>query len=67
MPKHQVQIKIKHRAMEIKLTVNSLQLISDALEIVNPDTEEQTTVARDLAESFRALFEYVKEGRVRRA
>ena len=63
MPKHQVQIKIKHRAMEIKLTVNSLQLISDALEIVNPDTEEQTTVARDLAESFRALFEYVKEGR----
>ena len=59
MPKHQVQIKIKHRAMEIKLTVNSLQLISDALEIVNPDTEEQTTVARDLAESFRALFEYV--------
>ena len=67
MPKHQVQIKIKHRAMEIKLTVNSLQLISDALEIVNPDTEEQTIKARDLAASFRALFEYVKEGRVRRA
>ena len=61
MPKHQVQIKIKHRAMEIKLTVNSLQLISDALEIVNPDTEEQTTVARDLAASVRALFGYVNK------
>ena len=61
MPKHQVQIKIKHRAMSITLTPNALQLIADALEIVNPDTEEQTIKARDLAASFRALSEYLSE------
>ena len=61
MPKHKVQIKIKYRAMSITLTPNALQLIADALEIVNPDTEEQTIKARDLAASFRALSEYLSE------
>lgn len=60
MPKREVHVKLHHRAMSITLTPNALQLIADALEIVNPDTEEQTIIARDLATSFRALSEYVR-------
>ena len=60
MSKREVCIKVKHRAMSITLTPNALQLIADALEIVNPDSEEEINLAKDLAASFRALSEYIK-------
>jgi hypothetical protein len=43
---------------KIKMSAKDLQLIADALEIVNPDTEKVERRARKLAASFLALSEY---------
>lgn len=51
---------IRYGVTEIKLSANDLQLISDALDIVNPDTEKQSANARKLAVSFLVLSEYAE-------
>ena len=52
------EVCIKYGLTEIKLTADDLQLIADALEIINPDTTRQENKARRLAASFSALSEY---------
>jgi hypothetical protein len=51
---------IKYGATKFKLSANELQLIADALEIINPDTEKQIQIARRLSASFLALSEYAQ-------
>jgi hypothetical protein len=58
MSKHGVYIR--YGVTEIKLTANDLQLIADALDVVNPDTDEQRQNAFNLCASFTALAEYAE-------
>lgn len=60
MPKTEHGVYIHYGVMKFKLTANELQLIADALEIINPDTEKQTLVARRLSSAFLALSEYAE-------
>lgn len=60
MDKTEYGVYIKYGATKFKLTANELWLMADALEIINPDTEKQTAVARRLSASFSALSEYAE-------
>jgi len=62
MTKKEATIKhgvvVKYGVTEWKLSASDLQLIADALEIVNPDTEKAIRRARALSTGFLALSEY---------
>jgi hypothetical protein len=60
MPKTQHGVYLVYGKTKIKLKPNDLQLIADALEIVNPDTEKQTRNARNWSAAFLALSEYAE-------
>jgi hypothetical protein len=60
MPKTVHGVYLVYGKVKIKLKAADLQLMSDALEIVNPDTEKQTGIARKWAASFLALSEYAE-------
>jgi hypothetical protein len=51
---------VKYGQTSFRLSANDLELIADALEIINPDEAEQIEQADKLARSFRALSEYAK-------
>lgn len=51
-------VYLKHRAIEIELSKDDLQLIADALEAINPDSDAAERKARQLAASFQMLSEY---------
>jgi hypothetical protein len=51
-------VYVKYGETEIKLSANDLQLIADALDIINPDDTRQENRARKLSLSFTALSEY---------
>jgi hypothetical protein len=51
-------VYIRYGLTEIKLSANDLELIADALDIVNPDTDKQRQRAHTLSMSFTALSEY---------
>ena len=51
---------IKYGKTQFKLSANDLQLISDALAIINPDSTPQENRARRLSAAFAALSEYEK-------
>ena len=65
MPKTIHGVYLVYGKTKIKVSHQDLQLISDALEIVNPDTDKQTLNARNWSRAFEALSEYAKS--VRRA
>jgi hypothetical protein len=49
---------IKYGVTEFELSAAELQLIADALEVVNPDTDKMKRKAQQLSASFLALSEY---------
>lgn len=51
-------VAIKYGITEYKLSAKDLQLISDALEIINPDSKRVEKRARRLSAAFLALSEY---------
>jgi hypothetical protein len=51
---------VKYGKTSFRLSANELELMADALEIVNPDEAEQIERADKLAKSFRALSDYAK-------
>jgi len=51
---------VKYGQTSFRLSANELELMADALEIINPDTEKQIEQADKLANSFRALAEYAR-------
>jgi hypothetical protein len=51
---------VKYGKTSFRLSANDLELMADALEIVNPDEVEQIEQADKLARSFRALSDYAK-------
>jgi hypothetical protein len=53
-------VHITYGKTSFRLSANELELMADALEIVNPDNAEQIEQADKLARSFRALSEYAK-------
>jgi hypothetical protein len=58
--------KVKHGVLvsygltRFKLSAMQLQLIADALEIINPDSPRAIDVARNMSRAFAALAEYAK-------
>ena len=59
-------VLIKYGQTEYKLSSKDLQLISDALEIVNPDSAGVEKRARALSAAFLALSEYAASVRRKR-
>ena len=51
---------VKYGVTKFKLSANELQLISDALDIISPDTEKQIHTAHRLSAAFLALSEYAE-------
>ena len=51
-------VYIQYGVTSFKLNANQLQLISDALSIINPDTEKQEKQARKLSAAFLGLSGY---------
>jgi hypothetical protein len=49
---------IKYGKTQFKLSAKDLQLIADALAIINPDSTPQENKARKLSAAFAALSEY---------
>jgi hypothetical protein len=49
---------IKYGVTEFELSAAELQLMADALEVVNPDTDKMKGKAQQLCASFLALSEY---------
>jgi hypothetical protein len=52
------QVVLKYGKTEMKLTASDLQLISDALGIINPDSTKAANRAISLSNAFSALSEY---------
>jgi hypothetical protein len=52
---------VKYGQTSFRLSAVELQLMSDALEIVNPDTAKRTALARKLSSAFLALSQYAKD------
>jgi hypothetical protein len=51
---------VSYGKTKFKLHAEELQLMADALEIVNPDSTKMQLLARKLSASFSALAEYAK-------
>jgi hypothetical protein len=57
---------VKYGQTSFRLSANDLELMADALEIINPDDMEQIAQADKLAASFRALSEYARSVQIER-
>ena len=51
-------VTIQYGVTKYKLSAKDLQLIADALEIINPDSRRVEKRARQLSLAFSALSEY---------
>ena len=51
-------VRLQYGKAHVKLSSSDLQLISDALDILSPDSDESSDRAKQLCATFAALSEY---------
>jgi hypothetical protein len=53
-------VYVQYGQTSFKLSALELNIISDALEIINPDETERVKIARKLSSAFLALSQYAR-------